>query len=151
MDKFPPVPGSVIVQNFPNDWYYSDFLPVDRNVNPVANQVPILRLLHLQLQHWNVYRVYKMFFNKLGYLLYCKIFVSDKNFNKNIMTKILTEICSVAGRDGRRRLVRPPPSRPGIHFDRFRTKSFRTKNFRTNVTGHEKKISKCIPQLWVKN
>ena len=38
MDKFPQVPGSVIVQNFPNDWYYSDFLPVDRNINPVASQ-----------------------------------------------------------------------------------------------------------------
>jgi hypothetical protein len=38
MDKFPQVPGSVIVQNFPNDWYYSDFLPVDRNINPIANQ-----------------------------------------------------------------------------------------------------------------
>ena len=39
MDKFPPVPGSVIVQNFPSDWYYSDFLPVDRTINPaVATQ-----------------------------------------------------------------------------------------------------------------
>ena len=38
MDKFPQVPGSVIVQNFPNDWYYSDFLPVDRNINPIATQ-----------------------------------------------------------------------------------------------------------------
>ena len=38
MDKFPQVPGSVIVQNFPNDWYYSDFLPVDRNINPISTQ-----------------------------------------------------------------------------------------------------------------
>ena len=35
MEKFPQVPGgSVIVQNFPNEWYYSDFVPVDGKLNP---------------------------------------------------------------------------------------------------------------------
>ena len=59
MDKFPQVPGSVIVQNFPNDWYYSDFLPVDRSINPITSQggvtvagpssAPYGRLLPVQL------------------------------------------------------------------------------------------------------
>jgi len=38
MDKFPQVPGSVIVQNFPSDWYYSDFVPVDGKINPISPQ-----------------------------------------------------------------------------------------------------------------
>ena len=34
MEKFPPVPGSVVVQNFPNEWYYSDLIPVVQEKMP---------------------------------------------------------------------------------------------------------------------
>ena len=34
MEKFPPVPGSVVVQSFPNEWYYSDLIPVVQEKMP---------------------------------------------------------------------------------------------------------------------
>ena len=34
MEKFPPVPGSVVVQSFPNEWYYSDLIPVVQDKMP---------------------------------------------------------------------------------------------------------------------